>query len=415
MAVLRDPDLDAIESQRTDGSGMKSDCYKNPAFRSFRLLAGIVALLLVAPPTQAQTFTVLHTFTGAANDGNNPQTGLTKDREGNLYGAALGGAFGSGIVFEVSNTGVEKVLYSFKGYPDGEVPDSISFRDRAGSLLGTTYQGGPSGYGTVFKLDTQGEETIVYSFCPNTPCTKGTFPGGVISDDHGNLYGVTFAGGDFSCELTGCGVVFGIDNKDAQTVLHAFAGAGDGETPNGPMVRDASGNLYGATTFGGAYGYGTVFEVTASGEESVKYSFDGAADGSEPYGGLYLDREGSLYGTTSQGGAYGYGTVFEVSAVGNYMVVYSFRGGADGATPYAAVIKDREGNLFGSTYQGGLHNYGTIFKIDVSGKETLLHSFSGEGDGAYPSAVTGGANGNLYGTAYQGGAYNYGTVFQLVP
>jgi uncharacterized repeat protein (TIGR03803 family) len=167
--------------------------------------------------------------------------------------------------------------------------------------------------------------------------------------------------------------------------------------------------------FGGAYGYGTVFKLAATGHESVKYSFNGAANGSEPYGGLYRDAEGNLYGTTSQGGVYNYGTVFKVTTLGKHVVLHSFRGGVYGAYPYAGVIKDEQGNIFGTTYQGGSYNYGTVFKIDVSGNVTVLHTFSGEKDGAYPFAVINDANGTLYGTTYQGGAYNYGTVFELVP
>jgi uncharacterized repeat protein (TIGR03803 family) len=394
---------------------MKSGGSKDLAIRSLCLLAAAIALSTPSPSAQAQTFTVLHSFTGTANDGDYPQAAPILDLKGNLYGVALGGAFGGGMIFKVSSTGHETVLYSFKGYPDGNVPDSISFRDSAGNLFGTTYQGGANSFGMVFRLDTQGSETIVYSFCPSKPCTMGAYPGGVIRDN-GNLYGITFAGGDFSCAMTGCGTVFGINRKGVQTVLHAFGGSGDGNMPNRGLVRDESGNLFGTTASGGAYGYGTVFELAATGQESVKYSFDGAANGSQPYGGLYRDAEGNLYGTTSQGGVYNYGTVFKVTTLGKHVVLHSFRGGVYGAYPYAGVITDAQGNVFGTTYQGGSDNYGTVFKIDVSsGNLTVLHSFSGEKDGAYPFGVTNDANGTLYGTTYQGGAYNYGTVFELVP
>ena len=392
---------------------MKSGGSKNLAIRSLCLLAAAIALLTQSPSAQAQTLTVLHSFTGTANDGNYPQTAPIRDLKGNLYGIALGGIFGRGMIFKVSGTGHETVLYSFKGYPDGDTPDSISFRDSAGNLFGTTYQGGANNFGTVFKLDTHGSETIVYSFCPNGPCAMGAYPGGLIRDN--NLYGITFAGGDFSCEMTGCGTVFRINRKGVQIVLHAFGSFGDGKTPNAGLVRDESGNLHGTTVFGGAYGYGTVFKLAATGHESVKYSFNGAANGSEPYGGLYRDAEGNLYGTTSQGGVYNYGTVFKVTTLGKHAVLHSFRGGVYGAYPYAGVIKDEQGNIFGTTYQGGSYDYGTVFKIDVSGNLTVLHSFSGEKDGAYPFALINDANGTLYATTYQGGAYNYGTVFELVP
>ena len=395
---------------------MKSASSRNPLAPYSYLCLLAAAIVLSQAAAQAQTFTLLHTFTGAADDGDYPQAAPVRDSKGNLYGVALGGFFGQGVVFRVSSTGQETVLYSFKGYPDdGEVPDSISLSDSSGKLFGTTYEGGATPYGTVFNLDAQGSETVVYSFCPNIPCTTGAFPIGVIQDGNDVFYGTTISGGDFSCALTGCGTVFAINRKGVQTVLHAFEGAGDGSMPNARLVRGEWGDLYGATAYGGAYGYGTVFKVAATGQESVIHSFDGVADGSEPYGGLYRDAEGNFYGTTSQGGEYGYGTVFKITPWREYAVLHSFKGGAYGAYPYADVITDEQGNIFGTTYQGGSHNYGTVFEIDVSGDLRVLHSFSGKEDGAYPYGVIGDANGTLYGTTYQGGAYNQGTVFELVP
>jgi uncharacterized repeat protein (TIGR03803 family) len=393
---------------------MKSLNSKRLVIRSLCLLTAAMALSTQSPEAHAQTFTLLHTFTGAADDGDYPQGAPVRDPKGNLYGVALGGTFGRGVVFKVSGTRQETVLYSFTGLSDGDIPDSISFDDSVDSLFGTTYQGGANGFGTVFTLDAEGSETVVYSFCPSKPCTAGAFPVGGVIQDNDNLYGITVAGGDFSCTLTGCGTVFEINRKGIQTGLHTFTGS-DGDSPSGQIVRDKSGNLYGATAFGGAYGYGTVFKLAATGQESVIYSFSGAADGSEPYGGLSQDAEGNLYGTTSQGGEYNYGTVFKVTRLGEYVVLHSFKGGSLGAFPYAGVITDEQGNIFGTTYQGGSDNYGTVFKIDFSGDLTMLHSFSGKKDGAYPYGVIKDGNGTLYGTTYQGGAYNYGTVFELGP
>jgi uncharacterized repeat protein (TIGR03803 family) len=213
--------------------------------------------------------------------------------------------------------------------------------------------------------------------------------------------------------LTGCGTVFEINRKGIQTVLHTFSGF-DGGNPSGQIVRDQSGNIYGVTTFGGDYGYGTVFRLAPTGEESVLHSFSGATDGSEPYGGLYQDAEGNLYGTSSQGGEFNYGTVFKITALGRYAVVHSFKGGEYGAYPYAGVITDEQENIFGTTYQGGSNNYGTVFVITAGGNLKVLHSFSGEKDGAYPYGVIRNGDGTLYGTTFQGGD-NFGTLFELIP
>lgn len=357
----------------------------------------------------------LYSFTNDLAAGEHPSSPLVRDPNGNLYGIALGGTFGSGIIFKLNSTGHERVLHNFNGSDGyGYPPDSMSFRDAAGNLFGTTFQGGAYYYGTVFKLDTHGRETVVYSFCPQTPCTDGTFPGGVIPGKNGSLYGITYAGGNFSCAITGCGTVFKINHHGQLTVLHAFGGP-DGWNPNAGLVLDASGNVYGTTMWGGAYGRGTVFKVTSGGNETVEYSFDGAANGAYPNGGLVQDAEGNLYGTTYQGGAYNYGTIFKLTALGQFTVLYSFPGGASGANPYADVNLDQQGNIFGVTYAGGTHNFGIIFKLDASGNETVLHNFPKEGEGVHPSGLIIDASGNLYGTTYQGGAYNYGSVFKLVP
>jgi uncharacterized repeat protein (TIGR03803 family) len=248
---------------------------------------------------------------------------------------------------------------------------------------------------------------------------KGAFPGSVIRGDNESLYGITYSGGNFSCAMTGCGTVFKIDRKGVQTVVHAFGGSGDGQNPRDGLVLDSSGNVYGTTSNGGAYGgfygYGTVFKLSATGHESVKYSFQGGADGAYPDGGLYRDAEGNLYGTTSEGGAYDYGTIFKITALGEHIVLYSFPGGDYGANPYGGMSMDRQGNIYGTTYSGGSQNFGTIFKLDASGNETVLHNFGKEGDGVHPSGLIIDASGNLYGTTYQGGKYNYGSVFELVP
>jgi uncharacterized repeat protein (TIGR03803 family) len=376
-----------------------------------------IALLSGASILQAQTFTVLHSFGLSSNDGAYPTASIIRDSKGNLYGTANGGAFGYGAVFKVSASGGETVLHSFNGQSDGDVPDSLSLLDAYATdmLVGTTYQGGANNFGTVFQLDNNGNETVLYDFCANA-CSSDAYPGQVLGDPLTDLYGITYAGGNFGyCAPTGCGAFFKLDKNGVQTILHSFGGAGDAGRPNAGIIRDATGNFYGTASFGGAYGYGAVFEVDSVGNEHVIYSFTGGSDGSEPMAGLSLDRSGNLYGTTSLGGASNLGTVFRVTPGGQYTVLYSFKGGADGANPYAGVVRDQQGNLFGTTHAGGAQNVGTIFKLDTSGNETVLHSFEMAKDGGYPYGLVSDPAANLYGTTYRGGAYRFGTVFKLVP
>ncbi len=246
--------------------------------------------------------TVLHSFT-TDTDGAMPEAGLIRDAPGNLYGTtSMGGPLASGTVFKLDATGTETILYSFSGL-NGQFPSARLIRDAAGDFYSTTGFGGSFGWGTVFKLDATGAETVLYSF---TGGTDGFLPtGGLFRDADGNLYGTTSGGGTF-----GVGNVFKLDTLGAETVLYSFIGTPDGEGPAG-WVRDAAGNLYGITYRGGAFGKGTVFKVNATGAETVLHSFRGG-DGEEP-AALFRDADGNLYGTTFLGGAFRRGTVFMLS------------------------------------------------------------------------------------------------------
>jgi uncharacterized repeat protein (TIGR03803 family) len=222
--------------------------------------------------------------------------------------------------------------------------------------------------------------------------------------------------------------VFKLDTSGNETVLYSFTNSGgDGGYPAAGLVMDKAGNLYGTTLRGGTYDYGTVFELDASGNETVLHSFtNSAGDGALPHAGLLIDKKGNLYGTTEAGGTYGHGTVFEMDSSGNETVLYSFtKSGGDGGSPAAGLVMDKAGNLYGTTSFGGLtSNSGTVFKLDTSGNETVLHSFTNGDDGAIPLAdLIIDKKGNLYGITIFGGAYRYsdpagvgfGTVFKLVP
>jgi uncharacterized repeat protein (TIGR03803 family) len=269
---------------------------------------------------------------------------------------------------------------------------------------------------------------VVYSFLGQP---DGASPAaGLIRDASGNLYGTTESGGTGPCggTIPGCGTVFAVNRSGKETVIYSFLGGPtDGAGPAGSLVQDSSGNLYG-TAAGGAYGYGVVFKVDTSDAETVLYNFCPGqfpcTDGSYPLGALILDTNGSLYGTTNKGGSANLGTVFRVDQDGTETVLHSFTGSADGAYPEAELIFDAAGNLYGTASQGGTHckGCGVVFKLDPSGKETVLYSFKDLPDGAFPrGGLIWDARGNLYGTTFGGGYHNKrcpqpcGTIFKLAP
>ncbi len=375
---------------------------------------------------------VLYTFTGSDGDGANPEAGLIMDASGNLYGTtASAGAGDSGTVFELVNssgTYTENVLYSFAGYPrDGANPEAGLIMDGSGNLYGTTVDGGPTFNGTVFELvNSSGTytEKVLYTFA-GYPGDGATPYAGLIMDGSGNLYGTTSYGG-----ASNNGTVFELVNSSGtytEKVLYSFTGSdGDGATPYAGLIMDGSGNLYGTTVDGGTTFNGTVFELVNSSRtytEKVLYSFTGyAGDGSSPDAGVIMDASGNLYGTSNGDGNNG-GTVFElVNSSGTYSEqgLFSFTvSSSQGWYPYAGLIMDGSGNLYGTTSSGGASNNGTVFElVNSSGTyiEKVLYTFAGyPGDGADPKAgLIMDGSGNLYGTTAVGGAGDDGTVFELV-
>jgi uncharacterized repeat protein (TIGR03803 family) len=303
-----------------------------------------------------------------------------------------------------------EVLYSS---PDLVFPRAGLVQDSAGNLYGSSEDGGIFRSGSVFKVDNSGAGTVLYSF---TGKADGGYPeASLILDSEGNLYGTTPYEGSGSCPGgIGCGVVFELNTNGVEVVLHSFSGL-DGMYPFAGLIRDPLGNLYGTTQYGGTNGAGTVFKIDASGVETVLYSFTAGSDGAQPLAGLVEDKAGNLYGTTSTGGAppCNCGTVFKLDMSGNATVLHSFSW-TDGAYPLAALTLDRSGNLYGTSYYGGASGFGTVFELDTAGKETVLYSFTGGKDGGYPRApLLRYQGGNLYSTTQIGGVYGYGTVFQL--
>jgi uncharacterized repeat protein (TIGR03803 family) len=359
--------------------------------------------------------TALHAFPGTA-DGQYPYNGgVIFGSDGHLYGTTLiGGRGGAGVLYQLDRDGDEKILYTFdfftvSGYGQ---PIGTMTRDSAGNIYGTTAIGRAEGlgYGTVYKVDTTGHATVLHNFT-NGPDGGNPYQG-VILDSKGNLYGTTDSGG-----TSGAGVVFKVDPSGHETVLYSFTGGADGGNGAGGLVRDSAGNLYGITNVGGASGAGVVFKVDPSGHETVLYSFTGGADGNGPLGNLIRDSAGNLYGTTNVGGASGAGVVYKVDPSGHETVLHSFTGGADGGFPlWVTLARDSAGNLYGTTAGGGAIGAGVVFKLNPSGHETVLHSFTcgADGCGAFAGVIIG-PDGNLYGTANYGGASGTGVVFKIKP
>ncbi len=371
--------------------------------------------IVVARPALAQTETVLYCFGSQSGDGLGPVAGLVFDTAGNLYGTTIGGGVHShGTVFELTAANAEQVLDSFgvEADADGSEPDAGLVFDTDGNLYGTTIFGGISGGGTVFEITSAGTEDVLYSFQAH-----GFWPEAVlVMDKKRNLYSSTFAGG-----ASGHGTVFRIDPKNKEAVLYSFCSqldCTDGTNPTAGLVFDKKGYLYGTTSSGGAYSGGTVFK-TKGHTEIVLYSFGSrSGDGSYPAAVLVLDKDGNIYGTTKEGGAYGGGTVFEITSAGAEKILYSFGSqSGDGLEPVAGLVFDTAGNLYGTTFEGGVYGYGTVFELTFAGTEKVLHSFTGPpGDGHYPTAgLVFDRTGNLYGTTNGGGLYSEGIVFEVTP
>lgn len=366
------------------------------------------------------SYRVLHSF-GGSGDGSAPVAGLINVK-GLLYGTTLeGGSYscdrlygGCGTVFSIVPSGTETVLHSFDGV-DGKYPYAGLINVR-GALYGTTYQGGQgdgSGSGTVFSITPSGTETVLHRFGSTT--YDGDLPYAGLLNVKGTLYGTTYYGGAYTI-----GIVYSITPSGTEKVLYSFCGFNcyDGLEPQASLI-DVKGTLYGTTSGGGAIGYGTVYKITRGGKESVLHSFGGSGDGTYPYAGM-INVKGTLYGTTVAGGSSscryytltGCGTVFSITPSGTERLLHSFAGGsADGANPVAGLL-NVNGTLYGTTKEGGAYGYGAIFKITARGKETVLHSFAGgSGDGANPYAGLLKVKSGFYGTTAGGGANNDGTVF----
>jgi uncharacterized repeat protein (TIGR03803 family) len=408
------------------------------------LVLFVVTLAFATSAWAAATETLLYSFCAQTScvDGNQPYGSVVADSSGtHLYGTTYyGGTNNYGTIYELANSGgtwTQTVLYSFLGASnsDGANPFSGLVMDAAGNLYGTTQNGGASSQGTAFELVKSGsnwKETVLHTF-DNIGGDDGSYPYGRLDfDATGNLYGTTQQGGKF-----GGGVVFQLKKSGSSFtyhVLHSFAtSASNSYQPYGGMVVDkTNGYLYGTTYYGGViWNAGAVYqlrEVSGVWIYSVIYNFLGDSLGQYPYGDLATDSAGNLYGTTYSGGSFNLGEVYKLTLGKNNTwtesVIHSFSGYAnkDGANPYYnGVTVDTDGNVWGSTYQGGSSagnnlNYGTVYKLAAGTyKESVLWSFGTSGDGYYPLHEPIVVNGKVYGTTYVGGLHGQGVVYEVVP
>ena len=373
-------------------------------------LASLALVMAAAVKLPAQTVQTLCSFNGG--NGAYPYAALTLGNDGNFYGTtAWGGDSGYGTVFKVTTNGTLTTLVSFNGYTNSASPQAGLTLGHDGSFYGTTAGGiGKYYYGTVFKVTTNGTLSTLHTF---TGYDGGNPYASLTLGSDGNFYGTTSIGGS-----GGDGTVFKVTTNGTLTTLVSFNG-GNGAYPYAALTLSTDGYFYG-TTWGAPSYDGSVFKMTTNGSLTTLVFFNGT-DGENPTAALSLGTDGNFYGTTESGGAFegvwgeGLGTVFKVTTNGTLTTLVSFNGGTNGAYPYAGLTLGNDGNFYGTTGEspGDSGGVGTVFKMTTNGTLTTLVVFNST-NGAYPYAgLTLGKDGNFYGTTYMGGSSGDGTVFRL--
>ena len=432
-----------MTSQDRDTALACNISWSSPAAALFLLMLSTL-FVMAASSAQAQTFQVLHAFTGGGDDGF-PLAGLTVDAAGSFYGTTSGSGAGggsNGSVFQLTPSGSDWLLKPLRNFGrSGNGPASPRAKVTIGpdgALYGTTYEGGVTGNGTVFKLQPPTHACGSFS-CPWTMTVLHEFSGSdgagpygeVVFDHAGNLYGTTSFGGLYNCGDFSCGVVYELSPAGSgwtETVIHSFSGSPDGSVPSGGLIFDAAGNLYGVTWMGGGYysNGGVLYKLSPSQggvwTETILHTFgNDGNDGAMPIGTLIMDGSGNLYGTTETGGSDNGGTAYQLSQGGQYQALYNFPANSQ---PEDSLIFDSSGNLYGTTSTGGVNGFGTVFKLAPSHGswiESDLHVFQAS-DGELPFAgIVLDSAGDLYGTAEVGGHFSgvcsggCGTVWRITP
>lgn len=395
----------------------------------FGKLTWVAAIFLAsAVVCQAQGLTTLVSFNGF-NGGDPANAPLIQGADGNLYGATQGDGVPhtKGTIFRITSTGRLATLYKFCSQPncsDGWLPTGV-MQATNGSLYGAAEFGGLTSYcsdcGTIFKLS-QGNYSVLYSFCSETNCRDGIFPGGtLVQGNNGNLYGMAFCGGTGPTSANcpeGAGTIFEITPAGEFTTIYSFCSqvdCADGGEPSSSLVIGPNGSLFGATSVGGTSALGTLFELSAAGKLTIVHNFTAGEHGLIT---LMLAGDGSLYGTSS----YGYdggGVIFKVTPAGEFTTLYSFcaeKSCPTGSNPQAPLVEGSDGNFYGTASLGGASNNGIMFKITPEGNLTDLYSFCSKpncADGSGPDSLMQATNGSLYGMTQFGGSGGYGTLFEV--
>jgi uncharacterized repeat protein (TIGR03803 family) len=365
-------------------------------------LLGVV-LAVVNALGNAQTFSVLYNFGSMSGDPVNPQGELiAQGLDGNLYSTTEGGgANGNGTVFAISPDGVLRVIYgSFDIGTSGGLPTGGLTLGTDGNFYGVNQAGGSIGFGTIFKITTDGTLTILHNFGGKDGATPFAPP---IQGTDGNFYGTTWQGG------RGHGIVYRLTAAGKFTVLHEFNET-DGAGPVAALIQASDGSFYGTTLGGGTYGDGTVF-VAKGAKFSTVYMFDGPT-GNAPSTQLVEGKDG-FYGTTTDGGTYGLGEAFKVTSGGQITVIYSFQGGdsVDGRDPEGGLLLTPQGGVYGTAFQGGKDKDGTIYRISAAGVYRSFHQFNGKSGSGPLATLAQHTTGLIYGDTYGGGTQDLGVFY----
>jgi uncharacterized repeat protein (TIGR03803 family) len=397
------------------------------------IVAGIlICICALTWPSLAQTFRDLGKF-DYDPDGAYPYGYLVQGLDGKFYGEASGGGthwqdcisiVGCGTIYRSTSPGGLSQLYSFCAQPgcsDGESPNGGLLLATDGNFYGVTYRGGANGSGAIFQITPAGDFTTIYSFCSG--CNEGIYPiGGLIQGRDGNLYGTSSMSGKYNG-----GTVFKITLSGVLTTIHAFCAetdCADGSVPESTLVQAANGNFYGTTISGGINSVGTVYEITPSGQFTTLYKFcslPNCTDGKYPFANLIQATDGNLYGTTAEGGTYGPGTIFQITTSGQLTTLHSFcaqTNCSDGANPGTGLVQASDGRLYGSAGGGDSTSCelgcGILYKFSPPANYQVIYNFCPTGpcsDGADPSALMQGTDGVFYGALESGGQYGLGTVY----
>jgi uncharacterized repeat protein (TIGR03803 family) len=393
----------------TDGANPRGHLVqgKDSSFYGITYKGGMYGYGTIFKMTKTGTFSVLRHL-NVTTDGVSSYSSLTEANDGSLYGMTYsGGTYNTGTIFKITKAGVYSIVRSLNTTTDGASPQGDLIKGSDGNFYGSCYTGGSKGNGTIFKLTTSnGTFTVLRHLAAQTD--GGNPYGNLFQNTDGVLYGMNRSGGAGTA-----GTAFKITTSGTFTLLHSFVATTEGSAPNGGFVKGNDGNFYGMTSADGIYTNGTIFRMTSSGTVTVLVSFYGARYGNMPQESLLKGKDSAYYGTTSNGGTYGYGTIFKTCA-GITTTLFSFNRTTTGGTPQGSLIQATDGNFYGTTSDGGTGGNGTIFKITPAGTFSVIKNFTAATDGGSPKgSLVQGKDSLLYGTTSTGGTGAGGTIFKI--